>query len=276
MTSPRIARSTSRAAIALAAIALAATPALARRNAGAAASVVGTREDEAVKALARMGNFVSGLSSFRFSMDASWDVVQRWGEKIEFGEQRVVTVRRPDSVRVDTTDRDGSSDLFLFDGQKITVYRSAGNTWGQLPFSGNIDQALVHVTGNLGMRLPMSRMLGSGFGSEVGGWAHTIRLVGTATVGGVACDHVALSGEWEDVQLWIAQGAQPLPQRIVVTYKRAEGHPQFRAQLRDWLVNPSVPDATFQFAPPAGATMVPVGPMLPALQPAMPATGAKP
>ena len=122
----------------------------------------------------------------------------------------------------------------------------------------------------------MSRMMSSGFGGEVGAWAHTIRSVGPATVGGVACDHVALSGEWEDVQVWIAQGAQPVPQRIVVTYKRAEGQPQFRAQLRDWLFDPAVPDATFQFTAPANATMAPVVPMLPRMQPPVPAEGAKP
>jgi len=275
MSIPRFQRWKSAGAIALAVVAFGATSAQSRTT-PAAPSAIGQRDADAVKVLQRMATFVSGLSSFRLAMDASWDVVQRWGEKLEFGEQRMVTVRRPDSLRVDTTDRDGSSEVLVFDGRQLTVYRSAGNTWGSIALPGNIDQALQVVTGQLGMRMPMSRMLGSGFGSEVGAWAHTIRSVGTSMIGGVACDHVALSGDWEDVQLWISQGAQPLPQRVVVTYKRAEGHPQFRAQIRDWILNPAVPDSTFQFAAPANATMAPVGSMLPSMQPAVPALGAKP
>ncbi|MFM8410817.1 MAG: DUF2092 domain-containing protein [Alphaproteobacteria bacterium] len=275
MSSSRFPRRCANGAFALALLALTATPALARKEA-APAQAIGTREPEALKTLQRMHSFLAGLGSFRFSMDASWDVVQRWGEKIEFGEQRVVTLRRPDSVRVDTTDRDGSADVLVFDGSKITVYQSAGNTWGSIPFAGNIDQAVTYVTGDLGMRLPMSRMLASNFGPQAGAWAHTVRSVGTANLGGVPFDHVAMSGEWEDVQVWIAQGAQPVPQRVVITYKRAEGHPQFRAQIRDWLLNPAVPDSTFQFTAPANATMAPVVPMLPRMQPPAPAVGAKP
>jgi hypothetical protein len=58
------------------------------------------------------------------------------------------------------------------------------------------------------------------------------------------------------MQLWIAQGAQPLPRRVVITYKNAPGQPQFRADFYDWSVAPQADAAAFTFVPPAGAEQI--------------------
>jgi hypothetical protein len=58
------------------------------------------------------------------------------------------------------------------------------------------------------------------------------------------------------VQLWIAQGDEPLLQRMLITYKRAEGQPQFRAQFKEWNLSPEVSDATFAFSPAEGAVKI--------------------
>ena len=58
------------------------------------------------------------------------------------------------------------------------------------------------------------------------------------------------------MQLWIAQGDQPLPRRLVLTYKKAEGQPQFWAQFSDWNLSPEVPDSLFVFTPPEGAAKI--------------------
>ena len=70
------------------------------------------------------------------------------------------------------------------------------------------------------------------------------------------CDHLALRGEKEDVQVWIARGDEPVPRRIVITYRQIEGQPQFWAQFTDWNFSPELPDTTFTFAAPEGATRV--------------------
>ena len=58
------------------------------------------------------------------------------------------------------------------------------------------------------------------------------------------------------MQLWIAQGDQPLPRRRVITYKDAEGQPQFRAQFSEWNLSPDAPDSPFAFTPSEGATKI--------------------
>ena len=45
------------------------------------------------------------------------------------------------------------------------------------------------------------------------------------TIAGVMFDDLALRSEDEEIQLWIAKGSKLGPCRMVVTYKRGEGHP---------------------------------------------------
>jgi hypothetical protein len=58
------------------------------------------------------------------------------------------------------------------------------------------------------------------------------------------------------MQLWVARGNQPLPRRLVLTYKKAEGQPQFWAQFSDWNLAPDVPDSLFVLTPPEGAAKI--------------------
>ena len=75
-------------------------------------------------------------------------------------------------------------------------------------------------------------------------------------ISGVLCDHLALRGEKEDVQVWIARGDEPVPRRIVITYRELEGQPQFWAQFTEWDFSPELSETTFTFSPPADATRV--------------------
>jgi hypothetical protein len=59
-----------------------------------------------------------------------------------------------------------------------------------------------------------------------------------------------------DFQVWVADGEQPLPQRVVITYRKSPGQPQFRAQFSDWNLAPAIGESTFAAAVPAGAQKV--------------------
>ncbi len=72
----------------------------------------------------------------------------------------------------------------------------------------------------------------------------------------VLCDHLALRGEKEDVQVWIARGDEPVPRRIVISYREMEGRPQFCAQFIEWDFSPDLSDTTFTFSPPEGAKRI--------------------
>ena len=77
--------------------------------------------------------------------------------------------------------------------------------------------------------------------------------VETTIIADVPCDHLAVrTAGGVDFQVWIAQGSEPLPRRIVITYKDEHGQPQFWADLSNWNLAPDVFDALFAFTPPYG------------------------
>jgi hypothetical protein len=81
--------------------------------------------------------------------------------------------------------------------------------------------------------------------------------VETTTLTDVPCDHLAArTSRGVDFQVWVAQGSEPLPRRVVITYKNETGQPQFWADLSNWNLAPDISDALFTFTPPDGAERI--------------------
>jgi hypothetical protein len=211
---------------------------------------------EAMKSIERMSDFLTRAKQFKVTIDVGYDIVQEWGQKIEFGETRELTVRRPDRLRVDTTNRDGAKSGVVFDGSEIAAFDMKDKVYATVAKPGSLDDAVSYFVDDLGMRLPMAAVVQGRLAQDAKEWARDVRYVETSSIAGVPCDHVALHGDWEDVQLWIARGDRPLLQRMVITYTRAEGKPQFWAQLGKWDLAPDVSDSVFAFTPAEGATKI--------------------
>jgi hypothetical protein len=210
----------------------------------------------AMKSIERLSDFTAKAKQFSVTIDAAYDIVQDWGQKLEFGETRTLTLRRPDRFKVEATDRNGAVSGVVFDGREIAAFDLKDKVYATMPQPGSIDDAVTRIVDDLGMRLPMAAIFQGRLAKDVKSWAREVRYVEESTIAGVTCDHVVLHGDWEDVQLWIARGDQPLLQRIVITYHRAEGKPQFSAQFRNWTLNPDASDAVFAFTPATGATKI--------------------
>jgi hypothetical protein len=100
-------------------------------------------------------------------------------------------------------------------------------------------------------------MLVSTLPSELDKLVVSANYVETTTITDVPCDHVAArTSTGVDIQVWVAQGSEPLPRRVVITYKDETGQPQFWADLSNWNLAPEVSDALFTFTPPAGADRI--------------------
>ena len=56
-----------------------------------------------------------------------------------------------------------------------------------------------------------------------------------------------------DWQIWIDAGTQMVPRKVVITYKKEPGQPQFTSVLSDWDFSVRLPDRLFVFEAPEGA-----------------------
>jgi hypothetical protein len=203
-----------------------------------------------------MAEFLAKSPRFSVNLRTSYDAVQASGQKIEFGETRKFTVSRPNGLRVESEHSDGEKHLVLYDGKDITVFTPSQNVYAQASKPGGIDAAIMYFLKDLHMRLPLAMLLTSRFPAELERRTQALDYVERTEIQGTPAHHLAGQTETVDYQVWIAEGAQPLPLRVVLTYKNAEGQPQFRAQFADWNFSPEIQDAQFAFTPPEGAQKI--------------------
>jgi hypothetical protein len=206
--------------------------------------------------LKRMAVFLAKTPQFSVNLSDSFDVVQESGQKIEFGEIRKITLSRPNGLRVELEESSGEKHTVLYDGKDITVFSPSANVYAQTAKPGGIDQAVMYFLKDLHMRLPLAALLLSRFPAEIESRTQSLDYVEKTLIHGVPTHHLAGRTETVDYQVWIAEGSQPLPLRVVLTYKNAEGQPEFRAQFSDWNLAPKVQDSQFAFTPPEGARKI--------------------
>jgi hypothetical protein len=214
-------------------------------------------DEQAMPALKRMADFIAQANRFTVTIEAGYDVVQASGQKVEFGETRKVTVSRPDRMRIDVERRDGGKGLFVFDGKDIAISSARDNVYSVAAKPGTLDDAIAYFTNDLQMRLPLAQLFRTDLPAVMANMIRALDYVEQATIGGVVCDHLAARTDEVDFQVWIARSGDPLPRRVVITYKQAEGQPQFWAQFSDWNFQPQIADAAFSFTPPQGAERIP-------------------
>jgi hypothetical protein len=207
--------------------------------------------------LLRMAEHLAKAQQFTVSINAGFDVVQASGQKIEFGEARRIFLSRPDHLRVDMERSNGERQQVFFDGKDLTIFHPKENILAKLAKAGSVDDIVQHLAGELRTPIPLSVLLVTTLPRELATRVTAISLVERTTIGGKVVDHLAARTAEVDFQAWITPGDQPVPLRIVITYKKAPGAPQFWATLSDWNVNPQIDPSAFVLVAPAGAESVP-------------------
>ncbi len=217
---------------------------------------VGPEPSAAKDILLRMANFLAKAQNFTVNIADNYDAVQASGQKLEFSANRKVTVSRPNGLKVEHEESHGDKQIVLYDGQNITVFSPNENLYAQTARPGGIDEAIKYFLKDLNMRLPLAMLLVSQLPTELERRTESLDYVEKTMIYGQSAHHLAARTETVDYQVWVAAGSKPVPLRVVLTYKNADGQPQFRAQLSDWRFGPQISAAEFTFTPPAGAKKI--------------------
>ena len=221
-----------------------------------AATAVTESQAQASAILMRMADFLGGAQRFSVTVRGGYDAPQKSGQKIEFGEIRQVTLSRPDRLRVEGERSDGTKTLTVFNGKEIVLIDETSNVYATAPQPGGLDDTIFHFVKDLGMRLPLAVLLVSQLPAELKDRVRLVDYVERTKIHGPPSHHLAARTDTVDFQVWVADGDTPLPQRVVITYRKAKGEPQFWAQFSDWNLSPDVSDAQFAFTPPEGAAKI--------------------
>jgi hypothetical protein len=86
---------------------------------------------------------------------------------------------------------------------------------------------------------------------------HKGGIVGTQTVEGKLCDHLAYKTDAVDYELWIGK-SDSLPYQLVLNYKENPRVPRSQVIFKNWNLNASVTDKDFAFVIPEGYQRIPI------------------
>ena len=212
--------------------------------------------EDAAKIMARMTDFISAAPAFTLTSDTGHEVLQKNGQLLEFGSQLTLAIRRPGQAVGRFDSRDGDSSTTVLDGSAIWVYGAKQNIYDTTLQPGDIDASLDYLARQFGVPRQLRDFFSKDLTALLGIAVQSGYSVGESMISGVMCDHLALRSDKEDVQVWIARGAEPVPRRIVITYRQIEGQPRFWAQFTEWNFSPELSDTTFTFSPPKGAKRI--------------------
>lgn len=245
------------------------------QNTAAQASAPTESQQRAREILMRMAAFMAGSPNFSVNVASNYDVLQASGQKIEFGERRSVLVNRPNRLRVDTERSDGTKTSAVFTGSELVLVDASHKVYATEPQAGNLDESILHFVSDLGMRFPLAALLMSRLPLEFERRVRSIDYVEQTGILGPPTHHLAARGDTVDFQVWVRDGPEPVPVRVVLTYKLEPGQPEFRAQFTDWNLAPAIAEGTFRPRIPEGATKILFTAQLAALRPPGPQGGKR-
>jgi hypothetical protein len=221
----------------------------------ASAAIVERVDPKAVEALRRMSAYLQGLPGFGLTSQTSLELVLRDGQKVLVDGVARYKVRRPGGFVIDV-ESNLKTRRFVYDGRQFTVFSPKLGYFATVAAPSTNRETLDFLWNKFRVALPLEDLFRW---SDPSG-ARDNRLqsgfrVGTVTLDGVDTDQYVFREPGFDWQIWIQQGEQPVPRRVVIVDRTDPAQPAYTARLT-WDVNPTFAPDEFAFHPAKGATAV--------------------
>jgi hypothetical protein len=209
-------------------------------------------EDDALKILKGMSDYLASQKTISLSSDSDIEVITPDIQKIQFASSGQVLLSRPDKLRATRTG--GYADVeIVFDGKTASVLGKDMNAFTQLDAPGPLDQLIDKLRNDYSVALPGADLLASNAFDVMSADVLHGDHIGRAVVNGFECEHLAFRNDDTDWQLWVQVGDAPIPRKYVITSKTEAGAPQYTLVIRDWKADVQPSADAFAFKAPDGA-----------------------
>jgi hypothetical protein len=220
----------------------------------ATAPVAPEKDPDALAALDRMGAYLRGLKAFQVTSRTEHDEVLTDGQKVEFDGTADLLVRGPDRLMA-RVDSDKKSRIYFYDGKTFTVYLPRMKYYAAAPAPATLGQLIDVLEAKFDVELPLSDLFDWGTDRAATASITSARDIGPSAVDGTSCEHYAFRQDGLDWQIWIQQGVNPLPRKMVLTTLTDEARPQHSSTLT-WNLAPAYDDESFTFVPPKDVSKI--------------------
>jgi hypothetical protein len=216
-------------------------------------------DPKAGEVLRRMSSVLQSAKSLSFRAHATVDQVSPDGQKVQYGRNQTVQLERPDKIAADVIG-DEQSLQFRYDGQRVVLYNRLTNSWGEIAGLTTIDDTLDMLATRYGMVMPLADLAFADPYACLTANVGRGEYVGAGYVFDKKCHHLAFRQAAVDWQIWIEDGGQSLPLKVLITFKDLAGSPQYTAFLSDWKLVAPADKSTYKLDPPADAKHVEFAP----------------
>jgi hypothetical protein len=208
----------------------------------------------AIGALNRMAAYLNTLDAFQVRAATTTDDVLTDGQKIQSASRADLVVDRPNRLRLDLSS-DREQRLFLYDGRDFTLWAPRLRYYATVPAPSTIRALADSVEARYDLELPLVDLFRWGTPESRFQDITAARDIGPSPVGGITCEQYAVRQAGLDWQIWIQEGAYPLPCKVVLTTLTDEARPEHTV-VYSWNLAPSFNDAAFTFVAPSDARRI--------------------
>ena len=171
-------------------------------------------EPQAEKLLRKMGEFLAARQQFSLVSENTIEAVLKSGQKLHFNSPATLTVSRPNRMRAH---RKGDIDNqeFFYDGKTLTLYNPKEKLYATTAAPATLDEMIDFAREKLDVVAPAAELLYKNAAEKLLKESSSGFVVGPSAVAGVKSTHLAFRGAEVDWQIWIEDGARPLPRKFV-------------------------------------------------------------
>jgi hypothetical protein len=214
--------------------------------------LIDPRADELMR---QMSDRLARAGAFALEAEEVYDDVPEQSPRQQLTNLRRVAMRRPDRLVGDAAG-DALNRSFWYDGKTFSALDNEQFVWAGGAVPPTVDQALDWVFEQTGTVIPLADFLYADSYARLMGDVQRGVYLGIHEAAGVPCHHLSFEQATIDWQIWIDAGAEPLPRKLVITYKTEDEVPQYAVTIRKWNLKAQLPDALFAFSPPEGAKRI--------------------
>ncbi len=208
----------------------------------------------AIAALQKRGAFLQTLPAIQVHSEMTTDDVMPSGQKVQYEGTVELKVRRPDRLTADITS-DRKNERIFYDGKTFTVYQPTLGYFAAFNAPATLRELVDVLETKYGVDLPLADLFRLGTSPRQISAIQGARMIGYSTIKGAVCAHYAFHQADVDWELWIQEGAQPLPRKLVITTLGDKTEPQ-HTSVMTWDLAPRLDEQTFVFAAPSNATRI--------------------
>jgi hypothetical protein len=233
-----------------------AAPAVAQQAPAASAD---ERDPAAMAALDRMGAALAKKMEVNVSAEITAEDVLTSGQKLQYGGSMQILARRPNQMRATLKVGPAVRELY-YDGTTLTMAAPSLGMYASTAAPPTIKDMLEKAQDEYGIEIPLADLFMWSANPQFAAGLTSAFAAGTETIGGFTCEHYAMRQQGVDWQLWIREGENALPCKLVITMTGDPAMPQFSA-VYSWSDTPPPGPEAYAFKPPEGHHAITFGTM---------------